>query len=201
MQKFVNPQFRLRGVNRHEAGQKTAVIPISSSFFYSDLRSGCSIVIERPLYLGLMLYLDLSPFHFVCGMSERSRWQSVLRFLLTAGAVYVLTLTSLSSAQATCGDYLSHAGSSTEMLSDLTAHPVPMPVQQPCSGPECQNHLPDPAPESPVIMMPVFKPACAFSKLQLVSGAPLEHQLPGQDLLYSGTCRLRIDRPPRTAAV
>ncbi len=150
---------------------------------------------------GLTLYPDLSPFHLLCDMSERSHWQSVLRFLLTAGAVYVLTLTSLSSAHATCGDYLSHAGTPTEMQSSLLTHPVEMPVPQPCSGPECRNQAPEPAPESPLIVITVFKPACAHSRVQLVSGTPFNGVVPSQNLLYRGACRLRVDRPPRTAAV
>ncbi|QDV18148.1 hypothetical protein Pan153_28050 [Gimesia panareensis] len=151
--------------------------------------------------MGLEVYLELRPFHFVCSMSDRIHWQSVLRFLLTAGAVYVLSLTSLSSAHATCGDYLSHAGTPAEMQTDLQAHPIQLPAQKPCSGPECQNHVPDPVPETPVIVMSVPKPACAFSKVQLETGTPLESAVPGQNLHDSTTCRSRIERPPRTAAV
>lgn len=141
--------------------------------------------------------------HFVCDMSDRFHWQSVLRYLLTAGAVYVLTLTSLSPAHATCGDYLHHAGSPepAKVDTDQLTHAQPVPAQQPCSGPECQNHLPDPAPESPVIVLTASKPACAFARVELKSGAPLTAAILGQNRHYTNACRTRIDRPPRTSAV
>jgi hypothetical protein len=58
-----------------------------------------------------------------------------------------------SSAEATCGDYLSHA---SEMTSPQSGDPLaPAPPATPCRGPTCQrapDHPPLPAPQRVVIV-------------------------------------------------
>jgi len=126
--------------------------------------------------------------------------QSVGRFLLMVGVVCVLTLTTIqNTANATCGDYLSHTG----QQAGFQAGPMNLPEQPqalqdlPCSGPQCQNHQPDPLPKPPLIVITSFKPACSlFSEMdtrQIQSS-----EIKGvQTVILSADYWRRIERPPQ----
>lgn len=130
-------------------------------------------------------------------MPDRSYQQLALRFLLTAGALCLLTLTTIQTANASCGDYLSHTSQHDDIRSDLLHPPDQTPQKLPCSGPQCQNQRPDSAPESPVIVIAVLKPACSLfsgtaARCELQS-APMRYQ----SLVLPDAHRQRIDRPPQ----
>lgn len=129
-------------------------------------------------------------------MPGLSHQQSALRFLLTAGAVCVLTLTANQSANATCGDYLSHVGQHENVHSDLLLPPDQAPQKLPCSGPLCQNQRPDPTPESPLIVMTSYKPACSLVSETVARGVPQSESMSFQTLILPGDHRQRIERPP-----
>jgi|GEM_PF-1985308 len=136
-------------------------------------------------------------------MPDRSYQQLAPRFLLTAGVLCVLTLTTIQTADASCGDYLAHTSQHDDIRSDLLHPPDQTPVQAPqklpCSGPQCQNHRPDSAPESPVIVITVLKPACS-----LFSGTTARRELHSESmcdlsLVLPDAHRQRIDRPPQSS--
>lgn len=125
------------------------------------------------------------------------RFSSAFRLLLIAVAVCAVNLMSLDSAQATCGDYLSHAGQAETSLNDLLADPAQMPPARPCSGPGCQKHRPDPAPEAPVLVITVLKPACPVG-FETLKSVPRQSSLVScSPLLCASANRARIDRPPQ----
>ncbi|WP_417393356.1 hypothetical protein [Gimesia sp.] len=127
-------------------------------------------------------------------MANRS--SSAFRLLLTALAVCAVNLMSLDSTQATCGDYLSHAGQNETSQHDLLSDPAQPPPARPCSGPGCQKHRPDPAPETPVLVITVFKAACPGG-LESVTASPRQTSLVNSShLLSSSAYQSRIDRPP-----
>ena len=130
-------------------------------------------------------------------MPNRSYLQSAVRFLLFAGALCVWSLSAVQTANATCGDYLSHAGQPDNSEVILLNRPDQSPQKVPCSGPECQNHQPDPAPESPLIVITSIKPACSHSS-EMMSPRSSNHRSTGSHpLMLASAHRQRIDRPPQ----
>ncbi|QDT77591.1 hypothetical protein Mal35_10180 [Gimesia maris] len=125
------------------------------------------------------------------------RPSSALRLLLIAVAVCAVNLMSLDSAQATCGDYLSHAGQNDTSVTDLLTEPTQLPPAMPCSGPGCQKHRPDPVPEAPVLVITVLKPACSAGFKTLKSEQRQTRLVSCSTLLCSSANRARIDRPPQ----
>lgn len=139
-----------------------------------------------------------SHLHFVVlSMLHQSYRQSVIQFLLTAVTACALTLMTSETANATCGDYLSHAGQQADVRTDLLNPSDSIPKQLPCSGPQCQNRQPGPAPEAPLIVFTSFKPACsAFTE----APAPRARQgisSSSAKLILPADHRDRIDRPPQ----
>lgn len=134
-------------------------------------------------------------------MSDRSQPQSVMRFLLTAVVVAVLSSASAQTAQATCGDYLTHQTPTDSQQTHLLHFPDQRSPRIPCSGPGCQNHHPDQTPETPVVISTIFKPACAFSRIQVIGETPLRESTCGLSTVYSNPLCFRIDRPPQTAGI
>jgi hypothetical protein len=114
-----------------------------------------------------------------------------------AGAVCVLTLMANQTANATCGDYLSHAGQQENTPGDLLLPPDQTPQKSPCTGPQCQNHRPDPAPESPLIVITSLKPACSLVFETVARRVPQSESTGYQTLILPGDHRQRIDRPPQ----
>ncbi|MCA9018929.1 MAG: hypothetical protein KDA74_02215 [Planctomycetaceae bacterium] len=132
-------------------------------------------------------------------MVDRS--SSAFRLLLTAVAVCAVNLISLDFAQATCGDYLSHAGQDENSQLELLTDPAQMPPVQPCSGPGCQRHRPDPAPEAPVIVITILKPACPVG-IGMLNPEPRHSRFVScAPLMASSANRVRIDRPPQLSGI
>ncbi|MCA9018295.1 MAG: hypothetical protein KDA77_23440, partial [Planctomycetaceae bacterium] len=102
-------------------------------------------------------------------------------------------------AHATCGDYLSHAGQVDSSDLILMFRPDQSPPKFPCSGPECQNHRPDPMPETPLIVITTIKPAYSVSSEMTFPPIPQCATRDSQSLLLTSACRQRIDRPPQTS--
>ncbi|HAH44461.1 hypothetical protein [Gimesia sp.] len=127
-------------------------------------------------------------------MANRS--SSAFRLLLTALAVCAVNLMSLDSAQATCGDYLSHTGQNETSHYDLLSDPAQPPPARPCSGPGCEKQHPDPAPETPILVTTVFKAACTGGWESVTSPQRQKSLVNSSHLLSSSAYQSRIDRPP-----
>ncbi|WP_145211805.1 hypothetical protein [Gimesia alba] len=133
-------------------------------------------------------------------MPNRPCPQSAIRFLLFAGAMCVWSLSAVQTANATCGDYLSHAGQPDDSEMILLHRPDQSPQKSPCSGPDCQNHQPDPSPESPLIVITLMKPACSGSSEMMMPRTPDCGSTGSHPLLLTSPSRQRIDRPPQSAS-
>ncbi|WP_417382607.1 hypothetical protein [Gimesia sp.] len=129
------------------------------------------------------------------------RSSSALRLLLIAVAVCAVNLMSLESAQATCGDYLSHAGQHDTSVTDLLTEPAQMPPAMPCSGPGCQKQRPDSTPEAPTLVITVLKPACPVGSKMLKFEQRQSRLVSCPTLLCSSANRARIDRPPQLSGL
>lgn len=141
-----------------------------------------------------------SQLHFVdLSMLHRSYRQSVIQILLTAVTVCVLTLITSEAANATCGDYLSHAGQPADVRTELLNPLDSLPKQLPCSGPQCQNRQPKPEPEAPLIVFPSFKPACSAFTAEPAPHAQQRISRNCAKLILPEDNRNRIDRPPQIA--
>lgn len=144
--------------------------------------------------------MTFSQIHFVVlSMLHRSHQQSVMQILLTAVTVCALILMTSETANATCGDYLSHAGQQNEAQTDLLHSPDQRPQQNlPCSGPRCGNQQSDPIPQSPAFTITFLKPACSlFSKTVPACTLRNESMSYTTLILPEGHWR-RVDRPPQT---
>ncbi|WP_339729638.1 hypothetical protein [uncultured Gimesia sp.] len=134
-------------------------------------------------------------------MPNRSYQQSAVRSLLIAGAMCVWSWATVQTANATCGDYLSHAGQPDDSGLVQLHRPDQAPQKTPCSGPECQNHRPDPSPESPLIVITIFKPACSVSAETMIPRTPYRSLMGSQPLMLTSALRQRVDRPPQNACL
>jgi hypothetical protein len=101
-----------------------------------------------------------------------------------------------STAEATCGDYLSHTGQASSPL--LPNQHDPAAPSTPCHGPNCQqapDHLPLPAPQR-VVILPTRD---LLGETVCPNELPLDCQwlaVPS-DILRDSLSGLRLFRPPR----
>lgn len=144
--------------------------------------------------------MTFSQIHFVVlSMLHRSYPQSVMQILLTAVTVCVLILMTSETANATCGDYLSHTSQQNDVQTVLLHSPNQTPQQNlPCSGPQCGNQQSDPIPLSPANSITFLKPACSLFA-ETVPACTLRNESMGYTtlILPEGHWR-RVDRPPQT---
>lgn len=132
-------------------------------------------------------------------MPDRSYRKSLIRFLLSTGVVCLLLLVMNRSANATCGDYLSHTGSQDVVGTELSDLPGQIPLELPCTGPQCQNRQPNPIPETPMNVFSSLKPACSDFNEVIISQAQQGTLMNCTTLILPEDHRDRIDRPPQIA--
>ncbi|QDU08804.1 hypothetical protein V202x_21740 [Gimesia aquarii] len=157
------------------------------------------ILIARDLFLTDSI--TFSQLHFVVmSMLHRSHQQSAMQVLLTAVTVCAFTLLTSESANATCGDYLSHAGQQNENPMILLHAPDQRPQSPPCSGPECGNQQSDPQPQTPAITITILKPACSLFSETVPAHTLRSESMYYETLILPESHGRRVDRPPQALA-
>jgi hypothetical protein len=129
----------------------------------------------------------------------RGLFRSKLLIRLAALGCLVAVWCCASSAEATCGDYLSHPGEAAKRVSDEGATPAA--PAAPCSGPNCHqapDRPPLPAPQRVVIvpMRDILGLTTSHNELALDA-----HWLAvPSDIFCDSLSGLPLLRPPRSAA-